>query len=441
MKKLLFLILNSTFLIFNSLPQASAQLMVDIVAGNAEPIPIAIAGFDTIDANRKIADEIRGVVENNLRSSGLFRIIDKNAHPERLKFDTMPKFPGWEAVKTNVLVQSRLTRTDDKQLRLQFYVWDISGKEQIEAQSLLGDAKSVRRLGHIMADAIYARLTGEGPYFDTQIAFITEQGELSNPTRRLAVMDSDGHNFRFISDDKNDVLTPHFSPNMQSLVFISYRGGRMNVWTLDMDNGEQRRLGQFPGMNFAPRFSPDGHRVALSITEDGITNLWEYDLEAKTMRKLTNTRGINTSPAYSPDGKTMIYNSDESGSQQLHSLDLKTLKSKRISFGEGRYATPAFSPDGNYLAFTRMHRDTFFIGTMSPGGRNEKTIASGWYMESPTWAPNSRRLIYYQTDVTDGGRGRKSTIRSVDILGHFNYEIKVPDGLNGVDPTWSPILP
>jgi TolB protein len=354
--------------------------------------------------------------------------------------DVMPKFEDWMAIRAQVLVQATLSADGDN-YRLQFYVWDINGKEQIEAQSLTADAGSVRRLGHIMSDAIYERLTGEGPYFDTQIAFITESGDLSNPTRRLAIMDSDGKGFRFISDDRNDVLTPHFSPNMQSLVFISYRGGNMNIWTLNMDNGEQRRLGQFPGMNFAPRYSPDGRKVALSITEDGTTNLWEYDIYARTMRRLTNTRGINTSPAYSPDGRTLIYNSDESGSQQLHSLDLKTLASRRISYGEGRYATPAFSPDGNFIAFTRMHRNTFFIGIMSPTGRNERTLASGWYMESPSWAPNSRRVVYYQTEVTDGGRGRNSTLRSVDILGHFNYEIKIPDGLSGTDPTWSPLLP
>jgi len=415
--------------------------MVDIVAGNAEPIPIAIAEFEADNANRRIANEIRDVVENNLNSSGLFRIINREAHPEQLKFDTIPRFSDWEAIRTNVLVQSRLTRTNDGKLRVQFYVWDIFGKEQIEAQSLTGDADSVRRLGHIMADAIYARLTGEGPYFDTQIAFIAESGKLSGPTRRLAIMDQDGHNFRFVSDERNNVLTPHFSPNMHSMVFISYRGGSMNIWTLNMDSGEQRRLGQFPGMNFAPRFSPCGKKVALSITDGGATNLWEYDIEKRTMRRLTNTRGINTSPSYSPDGRTLIYNSDASGSQQLHSMDLNSLRSRRISFGEGRYATPAFSPDGNFIAFTRMHRGTFFIGVMSPEGRNERTLASGWSMESPSWAPNSRRLVYYQTEVTDRGKGRQSTIRSVDILGHFNYEIKVPDGLSGTDPTWSPLLP
>lgn len=426
---------------FLSMPLA-AELKVDIVAGNADPIPIAIAKFESIAANEKIAGQIREIVESDLKSSGLFHIIAASAHPEQLKFDVIPKFQKWNAVKANVLIQSKLTRANDKKLRLQFYVWDVQGKEQIEAQSLVSSADSARRIAHIMADAIYSRLTGEGGYFDSQIVLTAQTGSYMNPGKRLAIMDSDGHNFRFISDDKTYVLSPHFSPNMQSVVFLSYRGDEPNVWTLDMNNGEQRKLGKFDNMNFAPRWSPDGRRIAFSLVgNNGASNLYEYDIGTKKMRRLTNTNGINTSPSYSPDGYTMAYNSNASGSQQIHVLNLNTLQSRRISYGDGKYATPAFSPDGKYLAFTKIADDTFFIGVMSPNGKNERILSGGWYMESPSWAPNSRRLIYYETEKINDGDERASSIRSVDILGHFNYEIPVPDGVNGMDPTWSPILP
>ncbi|MDR3208545.1 MAG: Tol-Pal system beta propeller repeat protein TolB [Rickettsiales bacterium] len=421
---------------------AAAELKVDIVAGNAEPVPIAIAKFDALPANEKISEEIRGIVENDLKTSGLFHIVATTAHPEKLKFDVMPKFASWEAVKASVLIQSKLTKTKDKKLRLQFYVWDISGKEQIEAQSLVTSAGQARRLAHIMADAIYSRLTGEGGYFDSQIVLTAETGGYMNPKKRLAIMDSDGANFRYVSDEKTYVLNPHFSPNMHALVFLSYRGGEPNVWTLDMNDGTQKKLGNFNGMNFAPRWSPDGRKIAFSLVDGrGASNIHEYEIETKKLRRLTNTDGINTSPSYSPDGKILAYNSNSSGSQQLHAMDLATLKSRRISYGDGRYATPAFSPDGKYLAFTKIADDTFFIGVMSPNGKNERILAGGWYMESPSWAPNSRRLVYYETEKINDGEERQSSIRSVDILGHFNHEIRLPDGVNGMDPTWSPLLP
>jgi len=437
MKKILVLLFS-----YFALSSARAELNIDIVAGNAEPIPIAIAKSESNPANAKIEKEVRSVVENDLRSSGLFHIIDEKAHPEPLKFDTMPKFASWGAVNAQVLVQSKLSKTADGKIRVQFFVWDIDGKEQIEAQSLLAPGDSVRRLGHIMADAIYARLTGEGPYFDTQIAFTAQTGSYMKPMKRLAIMDSDGANFRYLSDNKTYVLTPHFSPNMQKLVFLSFRDAIPSIWTLDMNSGEQRRLGRFDGMNFAPRYSPNGDKIAFSLADaKGATNLWEYNIATQKMRQLTKTDGINTSPTYSPDGKKLVYNSNQSGNQQLFIMDLATLKTKRLSYGNGKYATPAFSPDGKYVAFTKMSNDTFFIGVMSPDGKNERILAGGWYMESPSWAPNSRRLIYYETEQIGHGNERQSSVRSVDILGQHNYILNLPKDVNGMDPTWSPLLP
>ncbi|MBQ7409670.1 MAG: PD40 domain-containing protein, partial [Alphaproteobacteria bacterium] len=157
--------------------------------------------------------------------------------------------------------------------------------------------------------------------------------------------------------------------------------------------------------------------------------------------QLTFGKHIDTSPSYSPDGKYMAYNSDMSGSQQIHVLDLSTLKQKRITFGAGRYATPAWSPDGHFIAFTKMADDTFYVGIMNQDGRHEKILAGGWYMEAPSWAPGSRRVVYYETERSEDNQERVSHIRSVDITGQNIYDIELPDGLSGTEPTWSPKLP
>jgi len=437
LKKIAFLLFSFLF----SVP-ALASLKVDIIAGNSEPIPIAIQKFEAPKAQEKIAHELHGVIENNLRSSGLFRIVKQTAHPEFVKLDDMPEFKDWAAIRAQVLVQAKLSVTGDK-YRIQFYVWDVNGKEQIAAQVLVASKKSARRLAHIMSDAIYERLTGETGYFDTQIIFIAETGPINDRIKRMAVMDSDGHGFRFISDEKTFVMSPHFSPNMQTVLFLSYRNDDPTVWSLDMNTGEQRRLGKFGGMTFAPRWSPDGNRVVLSMARDnGAVNLYEYDLESRVLRQLTFGDSLDTSPSYSPDGLAMAFNSNRSGSQQLHALDLKTLQVSRLSYGSGRYATPSYSPDGNYMAFTKISDDTFYVGVMSPRGKNEKILASGWFMEAPSWAPGSRRIVYYETEKIPGDEaGRASRIRTVDITGQNDYEIKLPDGIWGTEPTWSPKLP
>lgn len=427
--------------VFFSVP-ARAELKVDIIAGATEPISIAVQKFETVgDVSSKDSAMIRDVVEADLKSTGLFRIVSRDALPEFVEMGSMPDFNLWSAIKAQVLVQAKLTAKSGGQYDLEFYVWDVNGKEQIEAQSLIASKKSSRRLAHIMADAIYERLTGEIGYFDTQIVFIAETGPISNRVKRMAIMDQDGYGMRYLSDKDTFVMSPHFSPNMQTIVFLSYYNDDPMVWTLDLETGEQRRLGQFGGMNFAPRFSPDGTKVALSLVKNGITHIYEYDIESKALKQLTFGNSLNTSPSYSPDGKKMAFNSDRSGNQQIYVLDLETGKVNRITYGAGRYATPAWSPDGQFIAFTKMADDTFYIGIMDPRGRNEKILAGGWYMEAPSWAPGSRRLVYYETEKALDGIERISHIRSVDITGQNIYDIPLPDDVNGVEPTWSPKLP
>ncbi len=421
---------------------ARAELKVDIIAGATDPISIAVQKFERGEnVSASDAAMIRTVVENDLKSTGIFRIVNHDAFPEYVKMGAMPNFKSWMAIKTQVLVQAKLTLDESKRYKLEFYVWDVNGAEQIEAQSLVASKKSARRLAHIMADAIYERLTGEVGYFDTQIIFIAETGPISARIKRMAIMDQDGYGMRYLSDENTFVMSPHFSPNMQTVVFLSYRDDDPMVWALDLDTGEQRRLGQFGGMSFAPRFSPDGSKIALSLVKNGITHIYEYDIESKALRQLTFGNSLNTSPSYSPDGKKLAFNSDRSGRQQIHVLDLATGEESRLTYGAGKYATPAWSPDGQFIAFTKIADDTFYIGIMDPRGRNEKILAGGWYMEAPSWAPGSRRVVYYETEKALDGLERISHIRSVDITGHNIYDIELPDGINGTEPTWSPRLP
>lgn len=427
--------------VLNILP-VHAELKVDIVAGALKPTSIAVQKFELVGgASEKDAAMMRDVVENDLKRTGLFRIVNRNAFPEYVKMGKMPNFKSWAAIKTQVLVQAKLFKEADNSYKLEFYVWDVDGTEQIEAQSLVASRKSARRMAHIMADAIYERLTGEIGYFDTQIVFIAETGPVHNRAKRMAIMDQDGYGMRYLSDKDDYVMSPHFSPNMQSIVFLSYHDDDPMIWMLDLDTGEQRRLGQFDGMTYAPRFSPDGSRVALSLVKRGISHIYEYDIESKKLRQLTFGNSLNTSPSYSPDGKKLAFNSDRSGRQQIHVLDLETGEENRITYGAGRYATPAWSPDGQFIAFTKIADDTFYVGIMNPRGRNEKILAGGWFMEAPSWAPGSRRLVYYETERAIDGIERVSHIRSVDITGQNIYDIELPEDINGVEPTWSPKLP
>ena len=438
MLKKLFLAIVSLFVLC---APGHAELKVDIVAGEVNPISIAVQKVETEGKIAKSdAEMVRTVVENDLKSTGLFRIIARDALPEFVKLNDMPDFNLWHAIKAQVLVQSKMTQQKNGMYKLEFYVWDLNSKEQIEAQSLAASKKSIRRMAHLMADAIYERLTGEVGYFDTQIVFIAETGDVANRVKRMAIMDQDGYGMRYLSDKNTFVMSPRFSPNMRTIVFLSYRDDKPMIWTLDLDTGAQRRLGEFGGMNFAPRFSHEGTKIAMSLVQGGDTHIFEYNINTKELRQLTYGHSLNTSPSYSPDGTQLAFNSDKTGSQQIHIMDLTTGDEERITFGAGRYATPAWSPDGQFIAFTKIADDTFYIGIMGPDGKREKILAGGWYMEAPSWAPGSRRLVYYETEKSEDGQDRMSHLRSVDITGQNLYDIELPDGVNGVEPTWSPKL-
>lgn len=200
-----------------------AELKVDIVAGASEPISVAVLKFETTDGVKtKDAGMIREVVEADLKRTGLFRIVNHDALPEYVKMGDMPDFKLWQAIKTQVLVQAKLSNAPNNDYKLEFFVWDVDAAEQIEAQALVSSRKSARRLAHIMADAIYERLTGEIGYFDTQIVFIAETGPVGERDKRMAIIDQDGYGLRYLSDKDSFVMSPHFSPNMGTIVFLSY---------------------------------------------------------------------------------------------------------------------------------------------------------------------------------------------------------------------------
>ena len=255
----------------------------------------------------------------------------------------------------------------------------------------------MRRIAHQIADFVYEEFTGDTGYFDTQIVYVSESGPQNRRIKRLAFMDQDGHNHKFLTTGNDLVLTPRFSPTANEIAYLNYFNDEPNVYLLDVVTGRTERLGSFPGMTFAPRFGPDGTKLIMSLAEDGRTDIYEMELATQTITQLTRSPSIDTSPSYSPDGQSIVFNSDRGGSQQLYTMRADGSGVRRISFGNGRYATPVWSPRGDIIAFTKMYRGEFFIGVMNVDGSGERLLARGFLVEAPTWAPNGRVLMYFKT--------------------------------------------
>lgn len=414
---------------------AYAQLQGTQTQGTIAPIPVAIPLFLGDDA--QLAGEISDVVQADLERSGLFQPLDRASFLEQVRdVNAAPRFPDWRSIKADALVVGRVVKTGDGKVGAEFRLWDVVSGKQLAGQRFSTAQANWRRIGHLIADQVYERLTGEKGYFDTRVVYIDETGPKDKRTKRLAIMDQDGANVRLLSQGQELVLTPRFSPTNQEITYMSYTRDQPKVFIMNLETGQRELVGDFPGMTFAPRFSPDGQRVVMSLgTPDGESSIYEMDLRSRQSRRLTQSGGIDTGPSYSPDGRQIVFESDREGSQQLYVMNADGFGVRRITNGDGRYSTPVWSPRGDYIAFTKQTSGRFLIGVMKPDGSGERVLTEGYHNEGPTWAPNGRVLMFFRESQGASG-GPK--IHSVDITGYNERQVATP--AFGSDPAWSPLL-
>ncbi len=414
-------------------PGQGGPLEVDITQGTLKPIPIAVPEF--LGEDPQFAREVADIVAADLERSGLFEPLDRASFIERTRdLNAQPRFQDWRVINAQALVVGRAGRAPDGRLIAEFRLWDVFTGRQLASQRFTVGQREQRRLGHLVADQVYQRLTGEKGYFDTQIVFIDETGPKDHRNKRLAMMDQDGFNVRLLSQGRELVLTPRFSPTAQEIAFMRYTGDQPRVFLMNLETGQRELVGDFPGMTFAPRFSPDGQRIVMSIGEAGATAIVEMDLRSRQTRRLTQTGAIDTGPCYSPDGRNIVFESDRDGSQQLYVMAADGSGQRRLSSGEGRYSTPVWSPRGDLIAFTKQMGGSFLIGVMRTDGSGERVLTEGYHNEGPTWAPNGRVLMFFR-ESRGGGGGPK--LFSIDLTGY--NERQVPTPAFGSDPAWSPL--
>jgi len=415
---------------------AKAVVELNITQGTIQPLPIAIpdfAGDGSVDA--QAAREISDVVAGDLRASGLFSPIDQAAFVEKgVGTDAVPRFEDWRVVNAQALVVGRIGSADGR-LKAEFRLWDVFSGKQLAGEQFFAQPKEARRIGHIIADSIYERITGEKGYFDTRIVFVDESGPKDKRMKRLAIMDQDGYNVRLLTTGQNLVLTPRFSPSTQEITYMSFEGDTPRVYLLNIETGQKEIVGAFPGMTFAPRFSPDGQQIVMSLEQEGNANLFAMDLRSRRSLQLTSTNAINTAPCYSPDGGQIVFETDRDGSQQIYVMDADGTNQRRISRGEGSYSTPVWSPRGDLIAFTKRLGGEFLIGVMKPDGTGERILTEGFHNEGPTWAPNGRVLMFFRESPGATGGPKLYTI---DLTGYNERQVATP--AFGSDPAWSPLI-
>jgi TolB protein len=422
-----------------SMPQALAQKRLIIPEGEFVPLPIALPNFMAgTPSDGDVGVAVTQVITNNLKRSGLFAPIDQAAYIEKtINFDALPQFQNWRTISAQALVTGRMTRQPDGRLKAEFRLWDVATGQPLIGQQYFTQPENWRRIAHIISDQVYERLTGEKGYFDTRVVFVDETGSKERRVKRLALMDQDGANVRYLTRGSDLVLTPRFSPTTQEITYMEFGQGDPRVYLLNIETGQREIVGNFPGMTFSPRFSPDGQRVIMSLQQGGNSNLFVMDLRSKSTTRLTDTPAIDTAPSYSPDGSRICFESDRGGKPQIYVMPAAGGAAQRISFDQttnGSYSTPVWSPRGDYIAFTKQGGGQFSIGIMKPDGSGERILTSGFHNEGPTFAPNGRVLMFFR----DPGGNAGPSLYTVDISGRFEQRVPTPGFAS--DPAWSPLL-
>lgn len=421
---------------------AMAQLSVDVTGEIDNDLKIAVPALPTTQsvatpagATDELGRKIAEVIASDLRNSGLFAPTGPaGMRAVPMSEVTAPAFASWGGFEA--LVQGFVRSAGgEADITVGCYLYDVALQSELTRQGYVVAPRDWRRAAHKCADAIYARLTGESPFFDSRIAYIAESGPKGARVKRLAIMDSDGANHRFITNGQAIALTPRFSPDYGSILYVSYIQDRVRIFVYDIGSGKQRLVTESSNPTFAPRWSPDGRWILFSMAVAGNTDIYKVPAGGGAPVRLTTNPGIDVGGSFSPDGTKIVFESDRSGSQQIYVMGADGTNQQRISHGGGRYATPEWSPRGDLIAFTKISGD-FKIAVMTPGGDNERILTNGWQDEAPTWSPNGRVIQFFRTSP---GREGVSQVWQVDLTGV--NERRIPTPLSGSDPAWGPLLP
>jgi TolB protein len=378
--------------------------------------------------------EVTQAIESDLRQTAEVAPLKPNrddyySYPEV----TAPGFAKWRSAGAHALVTGFVQGRSDGRLTIGCYIYDVDKGRELARKGFIIGASDWRRAAHKCSGLAYTAITGAPGIFDTRIAYVAQSGGGEARMRRIAVMDSDGMNHRYLTAGDGIVLSPRFAPKATQLAYVSFAGGKPSVRLIDPVSGQERPLMPVDTITFAPRYSPDGSKIAFSMMLGANSDIYVVPAGGGAPQRLTTSPGVDTGPSFSPDGSKIVFESDRGGTQQLYVMNANGTGQRRISFGGGWYATPAWNPDGGWIAFTRRGQDGRRIGIMKADGTGEKLLTTGPGDEGPSWAASGREILF-QRSAADG----RTALYRLGLDGGEPRQVTTPQ--DGADPDWSGVM-
>jgi TolB protein len=408
---------------------AHAQLRLDITQGVRDAVPIAVVPF--AGQAEGGAGDVAAVVANDLQLSGRFKPLERRDMVTRPTTGAAIRFEDWRLLRSDFIVVGRV-EPDVSGLAVTFELYNVQTGQPLLSQRLATNERGLRATAHRIADLVFERLTGIPGAFGTRIAYVAVEGKAPRRTYRLIVADADGYGPRTVTESSEPLMSPAWSPDGQSLAYVSFEGKASAVYVQRLASGERRRVSARLGINGAPAWSPDGRRLALTLSRDGNLDIFTLDLASQALTRITTDPAIDTEPEWSRDGSSLYFTSDRAGSAQVYRVDAAAGQAaQRLTFTNGYNARPRVSPDGQSLALVTLDRGAYRIATFDLKTRNVHVLTDGRQDEAPSFAPNGAAIIYA---TRSGSRG---TLAMASSDGRFQQRLSSDVG-DVREPVWSP---
>lgn len=427
-------ILDRLYLLFGalmlSLPLSSqAALTIEIVGGAAQQIPIAIIPFNqAANIATKQQDAIANVIGADLRRSGLFRVLETRGVANQPKDVSEVRYPEWAALQAQALTIGNVESLPGNRLKVTFRLLDVLKQTQLVGMEYNITPDQLRMTAHKIADVIYEKLTGEQGVFATRISYVAKTG-----TRyALHVADADGFNPQTVVSSAESIISPKWSPDGTKIAYVSFEKKKPVIFVQSLVSGQRYVLANFKGNNSAPAWSPDGKKLAIVLTHGANSQIYAINADGTGLKQLSRSAAIDTEPVWTPDGQYIYFTSDRGGSPQIYRMMASGANPQRVSFDGSYNVSPRISPDGKTLAYIKRDNGDFRVAVQDVASGQVQVLSDTTMDESPSFAPNSR-MILYATKMAG-----KGTLAAVSADGRVKQRLS-DTGVDVREPVWGPL--
>ncbi|HLN48781.1 MAG TPA: Tol-Pal system beta propeller repeat protein TolB [Steroidobacteraceae bacterium] len=409
------------------------EFVVEVTRGQDDAIPIAVVPFSPQEADAGTFD-VAQVVADDLARSGRFKAMDRKDMIEEPHNGAGIAFDDWRRLGNDYILVGLMLSQGGDRYNIIFELFNVLNRQRLLGYQISANRTGMRLASHQIADMVFDKILGIRGAFATRIAYISVIGSLPNKTYRLVVADADGENPHIVMQSNEPLMSPAWSPDGQTLAYVSFEDRLPSVYVQVLKTGERRRVSARAGVNQAPAWSPDGKKLALTLsTRDGNLDVYVLDLGTQALTRITDDPGIDTEPQWSKDGQNLYFTSDRAGGPQIYRVGIEPGDHPRRLTFQGNYnARPRLSSDESELAFVTQEDGAYRIALMDLKGRGEmQVLTKGRFDVSPSFAPNGAMIIYASRD-----RGR-GVLALVSVDGRVQERLVASEG-EVQEPAWSP---